>query len=181
MAVHQPVSGSFGHYASHYLGPLAGFLTGWTYTFEMVIVATADVTAFGIYMGLWFRRSPSGSGYSASFCLSALNLCSVKVFGELEFWLSLVKVAAIVAMIVGGAAVMLFGFGQTQHATGISNLWQHGGFMPNGIGGVVASWRWCSPSAALRSSVLPPARQKTPPKCCRKRSTPCRCASCCTC
>ncbi len=54
MAVHEPVSGSFGHYASHYLGPLAGFVTGWTYTFEMVIVALADVTAFGIYMGFWF-------------------------------------------------------------------------------------------------------------------------------
>jgi histidine transporter len=71
--------------------------------------------------------------------IGALNLCSVKVFGEMEFWLSLVKVAAIVAMIVGGAAVMLFGFGVTQEATGFSNLWQHGGFMPNGIGGVIAS------------------------------------------
>ena len=140
MAVHQPVSGSFGHYASHYLGPLAGFLTGWTYTFEMVIVATADVTAFGIYMGLWFPEVAQWVWVlSIILFIGALNLCSVKVFGELEFWLSLVKVAAIVAMIVGGAAVMLFGFGQTQHATGISNLWQHGGFMPNGIGGVVAS------------------------------------------
>ena len=140
MAVHQPVSGSFGHYASHYLGPLAGFLTGWTYTFEMVIVALADVTAFGIYMGLWFPEVAQWVWVlSIILFIGALNLCSVKVFGELEFWLSLVKVAAIVAMIVGGAAVMLFGFGQTQHATGISNLWQHGGFMPNGIGGVVAS------------------------------------------
>ncbi|RTF99453.1 amino acid permease [Serratia marcescens] len=140
MAVHQPVSGSFGHYASHYLGPLAGFLTGWTYTFEMVIVALADVTAFGIYMGLWFPDVAQWVWVlSIILFIGALNLCSVKVFGELEFWLSLVKVAAIVAMIVGGAAVMLFGFGQAQHATGISNLWQHGGFMPNGIGGVVAS------------------------------------------
>jgi hypothetical protein len=35
---------------------------------------------------------------------------------------------------------MLFGIGQTQHATGLSNLWQHGGFMPNGMGGVIASF-----------------------------------------
>ncbi len=39
MAVRNPVSGSFGSYARQYLGPLAGFITGWTYTFEMVIVA----------------------------------------------------------------------------------------------------------------------------------------------
>ena len=91
-------------------------------------------------MGLWFPEVAQWVWVlSIILFIGALNLCSVKVFGELEFWLSLVKVAAIVAMIVGGAAVMLFGFGQTQHATGISNLWQHGGFMPNGIGGVVAS------------------------------------------
>lgn len=140
MAVHQPVSGSFGHYASHYLGPLAGFLTSWTYTFEMVIVALADVTAFGIYMGLWFPDVAQWVWVlSIILFIGALNLCSVKVFGEMEFWLSLIKVAAIVAMIIGGAAVMLFGFGVTQEATGFSNLWQHGGFMPNGIGGVIAS------------------------------------------
>ncbi|MBU3893544.1 amino acid permease [Serratia rhizosphaerae] len=140
MAVHQPVSGSFGHYASRYLGPLAGFLTGWTYTFEMVIVALADVTAFGIYMGLWFPDVAQWVWVlSIILFIGALNMCSVKVFGEMEFWLSLIKVAAIVAMIIGGAAVMMFGFGQAQQATGLSNLWQHGGFMPNGFGGVVAS------------------------------------------
>jgi histidine transporter len=140
MAVHQPVSGSFGHYASHYLGPLAGFLTGWTYTFEMVIVAIADVTAFGIYMGLWFPHVEQWVWVlSIIMFIGALNLCNVKVFGEMEFWLSLIKVAAIVAMIIGGGVVMMFGFGHTQEATGLSNLWQHGGFMPNGFSGVVAS------------------------------------------
>jgi len=54
MAVHNPVSGSFGHYASTYLGPMSGFILGWTYAFEMIIVCLADVTAFGIYMGFWF-------------------------------------------------------------------------------------------------------------------------------
>ncbi|MET3162078.1 UNVERIFIED_ORG: L-asparagine transporter-like permease [Arthrobacter sp. UYEF10] len=62
MAVRHPVSGSFGQYASRYLGPLAGFVTGWTYVFEMAIVAIADVTAFSIYMGFWFPRWTAGSG-----------------------------------------------------------------------------------------------------------------------
>jgi len=140
MAVHRPVSGSFGHYASRYLGPLAGFLTGWTYVFEMVIVCLADVTAFGIYMGLWFPEVDQWIWVlSIILFIGALNLCSVKVFGEMEFWLTLVKVAAIIAMILGGAAIMLFGFGQSHAATGISNLWEHNGFMPNGISGVIAS------------------------------------------
>src|SRR5699024_4701215 len=47
MAVKHPVSGSFAHYAARYLGRFSGFVTGWTFTFEMAIVAIADVTAFG--------------------------------------------------------------------------------------------------------------------------------------
>ena len=76
--------------------------------------------------------------------IGGLNLCSVKVFGEMEFWLSLLKVAAIVAMILAGFGIMLFGIGTSASvdatATGISNLWAHGGFMPNGVGGLIASF-----------------------------------------
>lgn len=142
MAVHNPVPGSFGQYASDYLGPFAGFVTGWTYTFEMVIVCLADVTAFGIYMGFWFPEVPRWIWVLSIVCfIGALNLCSVKVFGEMEFWLSLLKVAAIIAMIGGGLGIMVFGFGMAadQAPTGVQNLWVHGGFMPNGLPGLIAS------------------------------------------
>ncbi|MGR3887197.1 amino acid permease [Pseudomonas sp. 1152_12] len=143
MAVHNPVSGSFGQYASTYLGPMAGFILGWTYAFEMIIVCLADVTAFGIYMGFWFPEVARWVWVlGIVFLIGGLNLCSVKVFGEMEFWLSLLKVGAIVAMILGGFGIMLFGIhsaGETQ-ASGLSNLWAHGGFMPNGIGGLIASF-----------------------------------------
>jgi histidine transporter len=143
MAVRHPVSGSFGQYASRYLGPLAGFVTGWTYVFEMAIVAIADVTAFSIYMGFWF---PSVERWvwilAIIFLLAALNLLSVKVFGELEFWFTLVKVAAIIAMIAGGAAILAFGFqnGDASAAPGLGNLVEHGGLFPNGFEGLLASF-----------------------------------------
>ena len=141
MAVHNPVSGSFSHYASQYISPLAGFTTGWTYVFEMVIVALADVTAFGIYMGFWYPDVPRWIWIlSLIMFLGAINLIHVKVFGELEFWLSIIKVTAIVAMIVGGLGLMFYGF-QADHSNivpGISNLWIYDGFMPNGIAGLVA-------------------------------------------
>jgi len=143
MAVHNPVSGSFGQYASTYLGPLAGFVLGWTYAFEMIIVCLADVTAFGIYMGFWFPDVPRWIWVlGIVFLIGALNLCSVKVFGEMEFWLSLLKVSAIVAMILAGFGIMLFGIGSSagDAVIGVSNLWSHGGFMPNGIGGLIASF-----------------------------------------
>jgi len=143
MAVHNPVAGSFGQYASTYLGPMAGFILGWTYAFEMIIVCLADVTAFGIYMGFWFPEVARWVWVlGIVFLIGGLNLCNVKVFGEMEFWLSLLKVGAIVAMILGGFGIMLFGIhsaGETQ-ASGISNLWAHGGFLPNGVGGLIASF-----------------------------------------
>ncbi len=98
MAVHKTDAGSFASYAHQYLGPLPGFITGWTYTFEMIIVCLADVTAFGIYMGLWYPEVPRWIWVlSIIFIIGALNLCKVKVFGEMEFWLSILKVAAISA------------------------------------------------------------------------------------
>ncbi|WP_026542075.1 amino acid permease [Paenarthrobacter nicotinovorans] len=144
MAVRHPVSGSFGQYASKYLGPFAGFVTGWTYVFEMAIVAIADVTAFSIYMGFWFPQVDRWIWVLAIILfLGAMNLLSVKVFGELEFWFSLIKVVAIIAMIVGGAAIVVFGF-QTGDgggvAPGLGNLVNHGGFFPNGFEGLLAAF-----------------------------------------
>ncbi len=141
MAVHHPIAGSFGHYASAYLGRYMGFLTGWSYVFSMVMVCLADVTAFGVYMGLWFPDTPQWIWVLGIVTIIiGLNLCSVKVFGEMECWLSLLKVLAIIAMIVGGFLILTFGIEFNSVASpGISNLWSHGGFFPNGIAGTIAS------------------------------------------
>ncbi|KIH85683.1 amino acid permease [Pseudomonas batumici] len=143
MAVHEPVAGSFGHYASTYIGPRSGFILGWTYAFEMVIVGLADVTAFGIYMGFWFPEVDRWIWVlGVVFVIGGLNLCTVKVFGEMEFWLSLLKVGAIVAMILGGFGILFFGISTAtpSASVGISNLWSQGGFMPNGAAGMIASF-----------------------------------------
>ncbi len=183
MAVHHPVPGSFSQYASHYMGPLAGFLTGWNYVFEMLIVCLADVTAFGFYMKLWFPDVDQWIWVLGIVCfIGALNLCHVKIFGEMEFWLSIVKVTAIIAMIVGGAAIMLFGFGQeTAHPTGISNLWEFGGFMPNGISGVIASLAivmFAFGGIEVIGITASEAQNRKKPF--RKRSTQYRCVFCCS-
>ncbi|MEF9900612.1 MAG: amino acid permease [Pseudomonas sp.] len=144
MAVRNPVSGSFGQYASQYLGRFPGFMTGWSYAFSMLVVCLADVTAFGVYMSFWFPETPRWIWVlGIVLFIGALNLCSVKVFGEMEFWLSLLKVTAIVSMILAGAAVLMFGIqlgGSGEQLATISNLWSHGGFFPNGISGMIASF-----------------------------------------
>jgi proline-specific permease ProY len=140
MSLHHPVTGSFSRYAHDYLGPLAGFITGWTYCFEMLLVAIADVTAFGIYMSIWFPTVPNWIWVlSVVLIICAINLMSVKVFGELEFWFSFVKVATIIIMIIAGIGIIVWGIGNGGQPTGISNLWTYGGFFSNGwIGTVLA-------------------------------------------
>lgn len=141
MAVRHPVSGSFSEYARRYLGPFAGFVTGWTYVFEMVVVAIADVTAFAVYMGLWFPNAPRWIWVLMVIAfIAAINLVGVKAFGETEFWLALVKVLAIVAMIVGGVALLVFGTSiQGDAQPGLHNLWAHDGFAPHGVMGLLAA------------------------------------------
>ena len=140
MSLHHPVTGSFYRYAHDYLGPLAGFITGWTYCFEMLLVAIADVTAFGIYMSVWFPMVDNWVWVlSVVLIICAINLMSVKVFGELEFWFSFIKVATIIIMIIAGIGIIVWGIGNGGQPTGISNLWTYGGFFSNGwIGTVLA-------------------------------------------
>ncbi|MCI4069613.1 proline-specific permease ProY [Dickeya dianthicola] len=140
MSVNNPQASSFSRYARDYLGPLAGYITGWTYCFEMLIVAIADVTAFGIYMGVWFPAVPHWVWVlSVVLIIGAINLMNVKVFGELEFWLSFFKVATIVVMIVAGVGIIVWGIGNGGEPTGIHNLWTNGGFFSNGVMGMILS------------------------------------------
>jgi AAT family amino acid transporter len=140
MAVHEPVAGSFAAYANNYVGPLAGYMVGWGYWTYWIVVGIAEVTAVGIYMGIWFPETPQWIWALSSIVMMGLiNLIAVKVFGEFEFWFALIKVVAIVAMIALGGSVILFGFTNDWRPIGLSNLWQHGGFFPNGISGMLLS------------------------------------------
>ncbi|GFN46180.1 proline-specific permease ProY [Candidatus Regiella insecticola] len=134
MSVNNPQASSFSRYAQDYLGPMVGYITGWTYCFEILIVAIADVTAFGIYMGVWFPEVPHWIWVlSVVLIIGAINIMSVKVFGELEFWFSFFKVATIIVMILAGIGIIFWGIGNGGQPTGIHNLWTQGGFFSHGI------------------------------------------------
>ncbi|MGP6173481.1 amino acid permease [Corynebacterium sp. A21] len=141
MSVHHPVRGSFAVYTRAHLGGWAGYITGWMFAFEMLIVCLADLTAIGIYMKFWFPDSPQWIWVAATLLIvGGANLASVRWFGELEFIFTIIKVTAVVAMILGGAAILAFGLGTSSEVSGISNLWEHGGFFPNGVGGMIAAF-----------------------------------------
>ncbi|KYD06649.1 hypothetical protein B4102_3034 [Heyndrickxia sporothermodurans] len=140
MAIQNPVAGSFSRYAKDYLGPLAGYITGWNYWFLWVVTCMAEITAVGVYMHLWFPNVPKWIWALAALVIMTLvNLITVKAYGEFEFWFALIKIVAIIAMIIIGLLIIIFGFGNGGVATGISNLWSHGGFAPNGMKGILLS------------------------------------------
>lgn len=140
MAVHEPVAGSFAAYANTYIGPLAGYMVGWGYWTYWLVVGIAEVTAVGIYMGIWFPETPQWIWALSSIVIMGLiNLIAVKVFGEFEFWFALIKVVAIIAMIALGCSVIFFGFTNDWTPIGLDNLWIHGGFFPNGFSGMLLS------------------------------------------
>lgn len=140
MAVDQPVSGSFSQYAYQYWGELPGFISGWNYWFNYVVVQMVELSVVGTYVNYWYPDIPTW--VSALACLvvvTFLNTIHVKAYGESEFWFAIIKVLAIIGMIVFGIAMIVFGVGNGGQPIGFSNLWVHGGFMPNGLQGVILS------------------------------------------
>lgn len=140
MAIQKPVAGSFSQYARDYLGALPGFLTGWNYWFLWVVTCMAEITAAGIYMEYWFPEVPRWIwALAALVIMASVNFLNVKAYGELEFWFALIKIITIIFMIVSGLGMIALGIGNGGIATGISNLWENGGILPNGITGVLMS------------------------------------------
>ncbi|WP_113626676.1 amino acid permease [Pectobacterium peruviense] len=136
MVVEEPVAGSFSHFAYKYWGEFAGFMSGWNYWVLYVLVSMAELTAVGIYIQYWWPDVPTWVSAGIFFVLiNAINLASVKVYGEMEFWFSIIKVVAIMGMIVFGCYLLFSGAGGPDAS--VANLWQHGGFFPNGVSGMV--------------------------------------------
>lgn len=138
MSVAEPVSGAFSFYAYKHWSRRAGFVAGWNYWFTYIAVAMAELAAVGEFVNYWLPGVPKW--VTAAFFLvviTATNLASVKVFGETEFWLSLIKVLAVVGMIVFGVVIVVLGL-KTPSAgvtPSFSHLFDQGGFFPNGVTG----------------------------------------------
>ena len=133
MAAKIPVAGSFQTFATRFVSPSFGFAIGWNYWFNWAITVAAELVAAGIIMDFWFPSAP-GWVWAGVFLLvlTGLNALSAKSFGESEFWLSLIKVAAVVLFLIAGV-LMIFGI-LGDSSPGLSN-WQnredvfHGGWV----------------------------------------------------
>ncbi|WP_266029449.1 amino acid permease [Brucella intermedia] len=140
LIMHRPSSGSFVSYAREFYGEKLAFVAGWMYWLNWAMTSVADVTAVALYMNFFKHYVPWLQGIDQwIFALTALvivlsmNLMSVKVFGELEFWFSLVKVIALVTFLVVGIYFVVTGTPIDGHPAGFSIIPNSGGLFPNGI------------------------------------------------
>lgn len=133
MSAKIPVAGSFQSFGTRFVSPSFGFAIGWNYWFNWAITVAAELVAAGIIMDFWFPGVP-GWVWAGIFLLvlTGLNALSAKAFGESEFWLSLIKVSAVVIFLVAGV-LMIFGI-LGNSSPGLSN-WEnredvfHGGWV----------------------------------------------------
>lgn len=142
LLLYRPTTGSFTDFAETFIGPWAGFITGWTYWFCWIVTGIAEITAVGLYVKFWFPDLPQWiPAFICVLVLFAINMATVKAFGEMEFWFAIIKVVTIVALIVIGLILVFTGYkSHGTHAT-FSNLWSHGGIFPNGVSGFLLAFQ----------------------------------------
>ncbi|MGW0036849.1 amino acid permease [Gordonia sp. NPDC003376] len=135
LVLHRPSSGSFVSYAREFFGEKTAFVTGWLYFFNWAATAIVDVTAVALYVHYWGMFEVIPQWLIALIALAlvmAMNIISVKLFGEMEFWASIIKVTALVLFLVVGIVFLAGRFEVEGQPTGISVITDNGGLLPTG-------------------------------------------------
>src|SRR6201995_286517 len=136
LVLHRPSSGSFVSYAREFLGEKAAFVAGWMYFLNWAMTAIVDSTAIATYFHFWKAFDPIPQWLIALIALAlvlGMNMISVKVFGELEFWAALIKVVALVTFLVAGTIFLAGRYKIQGESTGFSVIGNNGGLLPTGL------------------------------------------------
>lgn len=134
---------SFADFGAAYLGPWAGFFIGWSYWLTWVVGAIADYVVIGGYFQFWYPDLPA---WVPAICtlglLLFLNVLTVKLFGELEFWFAIIKIVAIVGLIIVGAILISTAYVSPNRVTAsLGNLTEKGTILPYGMAGFFAGFQ----------------------------------------
>lgn len=140
---------SFIDMAHDLIGPAAGYYIGWSYWLGWVLVGIADLAAIINYLSFWLPEgvvfTPMGQALISVGCvlfILAINLVTVKLFGEIEFWFALIKILAIIGLIfVGGYMVLTHFQAPSGSVASFSNVWANGGMFPKGASGFLAGFQ----------------------------------------
>ena len=136
LVLHRPSSGSFVSYAREFFGEKAAYVAGWMYFLNWAMTSIVDSTAIATYFHFWSAFEPIPQWLIALIALAVvlgMNLISVKVFGELEFWAALIKVLALVTFLVAGTIFLAGRYHIQGQSTGFSVIANNGGLFPTGL------------------------------------------------
>ncbi|EXU69422.1 L-asparagine permease [Streptomyces sp. PRh5] len=136
LVLHRPSSGAFVSYAREFLGEKGAFVAGWMYFLNWATTGVADITAVATYTHYWgmFTEIPQWAiALVALAVVLTVNLISVKIFGELEFWFAIIKVGALVVFMAIGIFLLVTREQVAGGSTGPSLITDHGGVFPHGV------------------------------------------------
>ncbi|MGO1592203.1 MAG: amino acid permease [Ancrocorticia sp.] len=134
---------SFQDFAADILGPWAGYVVGWTYWLCWVVLGMADLIAIVDYWNFWVHDQKMAMALAVGVMLVLLlmNLLTVRLFGELEFWFAAIKLVAIGALVVVAIILIATGFQHDGTTASLSHLWTHGGIFPTGFSGFIGGFQ----------------------------------------
>ncbi|KAF8637964.1 hypothetical protein AX16_010597 [Volvariella volvacea WC 439] len=134
MATQYPVAGSFNAYATRFFSPAFGFALSWNYWFNDAVSVASDLTAAQLVLQFWTMEHAWVVSLAFWLFLVGVNATHVGAYGELEYWLSFLKVATIVIFIVTGVFVNT-GVNTEHRVIGFSNWTIPGAPFVGGFGG----------------------------------------------
>jgi len=136
LSVTFPVSGSFASYGSRFLDPAWGFAMGWNYAMNWLIALPIELTSAGLIISYW-TNSVSVAVWITIFLVALLiiNLFGVRGYAEIEFYISIIKVVAVIAFIIV-AFFGIFGLSPSHEYIG-GKYWRDPGAFANGFKGIL--------------------------------------------
>ncbi len=118
------------------LGRRAAFVEGWSYWACAILTCMTELAGAGTLIRAWFPSIPSSwiVGLPILLSLTLLNRLQVRRFGEVEFWMALLKIAACLMVIALGLLAMVR---PATSGAAIGNLWSDAGVLPHGWHGLL--------------------------------------------
>ncbi|KAJ0415316.1 amino acid permease/ SLC12A domain-containing protein [Aspergillus carlsbadensis] len=148
MAAWLPLSSGFTGYAGRFCDPALGFTLGWCYYIKYIILPPTQLTAAALVITYWPRTSAENVNpgvWIAIFMVTiiVINYFGVRIFGEMEFWLSAFKVVVMIGIILC-SLVLALGGGPDHDRKGFRYWNDPGAFAPKysegSLGKFLAFW-----------------------------------------
>ncbi|KAF4767068.1 hypothetical protein N7455_006949 [Penicillium solitum] len=101
VATYLPIPGAFATYATRLVDPSLGFAMGWIYWFSWASTFALELTATGLIIQYWDDTIPMAIFIAVFWVvIIILNMFPVSCYGEVEFWLSSIKIITVVGFMI---------------------------------------------------------------------------------